>query len=247
MSTPKFIHLPETESTNQSLRILTDAGALPNFSVLWADYQTKGRGQAGSSWESAPGENLLCSIVFYPARLPANRSFSVLETAALSVKSTLETYATDITIKWPNDIYCRDKKICGILIENEIVAGCITRSIIGIGININQTAFKGDAPNPVSLAMITGKEYDRQEILNQLLKNFQLHANKIDTGDIEDLHLQYCASLYRRDGFHVYKDAQGFFTARFFAVEPFGHLILERKDGTLSRYAFKEVEAIITN
>jgi len=244
MLSPKIIHLLETESTNLALRLMLRDETLPNTSIVWADYQTKGRGQAGSSWESSPGMNLLCSIVFYPAHLPANQSFVVLESVALSVKSTLARYVPDVTIKWPNDIYWQHQKICGILIENDIVAGNITRSIIGIGINLNQTGFVSDAPNPVSLAMITGKEYDRLEILHQLHADFQFYVNELETGRTDGLHRQYCAALYRSEGFYIYKDAQGYFEARLHSVEPFGHLILERRDGTLSRYGFKEVEAV---
>jgi len=244
----KFIHLSETESTNQSLRLLANAGKLANKSIVWTDYQTKGRGQAGNSWESAPGMNLLCSILFYPFQLPANQSFAVLELAALSVKYTLDEYVSDISIKWPNDIYFQNKKISGILIENDIAEGLITRSIIGIGINLNQTKFESDAPNPVSLSMITGCTFDIEAVLNQLHANFTLLASEFESGMIDRLHQKYCASLYHRDGFHTCKDIKGdFFQARIHSIEPSGHIILEHQDGTLSRYGFKEVQTIPLN
>ena len=240
---PKIIHLPETESTNQALRILANAGDMANKSIVWTDFQTKGRGQAGNSWESIYGMNLLCSILFYPPHLPANQSFAVLELAALTVKHTLDEYVPDISIKWPNDIYYLNHKISGILIENEIAEGYISRSIIGIGINLNQTEFK-DAPNPISLSMITNLSYNPQIVLNQLHANFIKLADEFVSKPFDQLHQQYCDSLYLSDGFHTYNDVNGSFKARIHSVGLSGHIILERQDGTLCRYGFKEVQSV---
>ena len=239
---PQIIHLSETESTNQSLRSLSNFGLLPNKSILWTDYQTKGRGQAGNSWESEFGKNLLCSILFYPEHLPANRSFGVLEIAALCVKSTLDKYTSSISIKWPNDIYWTNKKISGILIENDLTGDVVSRSIIGVGINLNQTEFISGAPNPVSLGLITGQLHDRREFLGQLQAEFEWQVQEFHDKGIENLHQRYSAALYRLDGFYCYQDANGCFEARIHAIEPSGTMILERKDGTLSGYTFKEVE-----
>ena len=240
----KIIHIPQTESTNLSLQLLANTENLPNQSMVWTDFQTKGRGQAGSSWESEPGMNLLCSILLYPTLLPANRSFTILEIAALCVKHTLDRYVSDISIKWPNDIYYQQQKISGILIENDIAAGRIIRSIIGIGINLNQQEFKSETPNPISLAMITGQTCDRKVILNQLHKEFMALTDELETGKFDILHQQYNASLYHRNGFYSYRDAAGIFEARIHSVEPSGHLNLERRDGTLSQYGFKEVQNV---
>jgi BirA family biotin operon repressor/biotin-[acetyl-CoA-carboxylase] ligase len=238
---PQLIHLPQTESTNQLMRLLSDDGSLPNQSVVWADYQTKGRGQAGNSWESERGKNLLCSILYYPDCLPANRTFAILQMAALSVKNTLDIYVPDISVKWPNDIYWKDYKIGGILIENDLTGNLITRSIIGIGINVNQCEFRSGAPNPVSLSMITGQTYDRKKILIQLCAEFELLVQKLNDGDMGGIHPRYCDMLYRRDGFFAYQDADGCFEARIHAIEPSGRMVLERKNGQLSTYNFKDV------
>jgi len=239
-----IIHLPETESTNQSLRLLSNAESLPNKSIIWADFQTKGRGQAGNSWESESGMNLLCSILFYPELLPAGQSFVIAELAALSVKYTLDKYVSDILIKWPNDIYWKNKKISGILIENDLTGTLIARSIIGIGINLNQSGFKSEAPNPVSLRMITGQTYDRRKILGELQAEFERLVQELNDKGIDSLHQKYFAALYRREGFYTYQDAEGCFEARIHAIELSGQLILERQDGRMSRYAFKEVACL---
>ena len=240
----QIIHLPETESTNLSLRCMSRDGNLPNTSIVWADFQTKGRGQAGNSWESESGRNLLCSILYYPASLSAGQPFVVAELASLSAKYTLDRYVSDISIKWPNDIYWKDKKMGGLLIENEIAGDRIVRSIIGIGINLNQSEFKSGAPNPVSLTQITGCTCDRMDILKQLHANFRKLVGEFDAGCFELLHQNYCAALYGRDGFYPYTDSDGCFEASIHTIEPSGHLLLKRRDGTLSRYAFKEVERV---
>ena len=167
---PRIIRLEETTSTNNYLRGLVGKEPLPEGSIVVTEYQTAGRGQVGNTWESEPGKNLMFSIILYPDFLPANRQFLISQIAALSVKETLDAYVDGITVKWPNDIYWRDKKICGMLIENDLTGHSLYCSVIGIGININQREFLSDALNPVSLVQITGREYDREEILNSFLK-----------------------------------------------------------------------------
>ena len=156
----------------------------------------------------------------------------------------LDRYVRDITVKWPNDVYRKEQKICGILIENLLSGKFIAHSILGIGLNINQQIFRSDAPNPVSLAQITGKTYDRMAILEAWHTEFRRLRRLLETGDAAALHAEYLRSLYRRDGFHRYRDACGAFEARIVDIEPDGHYVLERRDGSFSRYAFKEVSFI---
>lgn len=238
---PQIIRLEETASTNSYLREWVEREHVAEGSVVVADFQTAGRGQTGNSWESEGGKNLMFSVVLYPDFLPANRQFLISQITALSVKETLEEYADGITVKWPNDIYRRDGKICGMLIENDLSGRELRLSVLGIGININQREFRSDAPNPVSLAQITGQEYDRDEILNKFLK--RLHERYLDLlrGREDDIRRDYRNALYRGNGFHRYRDGGGAFEARIKEVETTGHLLLELRCGELRRYAFKEV------
>lgn len=238
---PEIIHLQEVVSTNLSLRQRLDGRSLPEGSVLWADVQTAGRGQLGNSWESEAGKNLTFSTVLYPDGLPANRQFLIAQITALSVKETLELYTDEITIKWPNDIYWRDRKICGMLIENDLVGNTLYSSIQGIGINLNQEAFHSDAPNPVSLRQITGQTCSRREILHQFLSRFYAYYLQLLQEKEEEIRTLYQAALYRRDGFHRYADAIGPFDAAIESIETTGHLLLRLRDDSLRRYAFKEV------
>lgn len=242
-----LIYLPETDSTNRYLQVSLDSEMLTDGTVVWTDFQTAGRGQPGNSWESEKGKNLLFSLLYYPEQLPANQPFIIAELAALSVRRTLEQFISGVSVKWPNDIYRDDQKICGILIENTISSGQISRSVIGIGLNLNQERFCSEAPNPVSLKQLTGETYDRRAFLKELCTTFQTLRLQLEAGGAAAIHDEYTQSLYRKTGFHRYRDAAGDFEAQIHHIELSGHLVLARRDGTLSKYAFKEVSCLINN
>lgn len=242
---PRLIRLEETCSTNSYLRDLLRQERLPEGSVVTVDFQTAGRGQIGNTWESEAGKNLTFSVVIYPEVIPANRQFLISQIAALSVKETLDAYTDGITVKWPNDVYWHDRKICGMLIENDLSGKYIYQSILGIGINVNQTLFRSDAPNPVSLAQITGKEYDRDEVLSRFLSIFYTRYLSLLQDETEAVCRDYRRALYRGDGFYAYQDAGGRFDACIEAIEPTGHLVLRLRSGELRRYAFKEVSVVL--
>ncbi|MDR0348971.1 MAG: biotin--[acetyl-CoA-carboxylase] ligase [Tannerella sp.] len=239
-----LIHLSETESTNSYLQLLARLEDLADETVVLTDFQTAGRGQSGNSWESENGKNLTFSILFYPKQLPANQPFVIAELAALFIKRILDEIVSGITVKWPNDIYWQDRKICGILVENMLAGGLIRKSIIGAGINLNQEIFHGNAVNPVSLKQITGKTYNRLELLEKLRISFHKIRNQLETQGIGFIHHTYTNSLYRLKGLHSFSDKNGNFKARIHHIELSGHLVLKRENGNLSKYAFKEVTCI---
>ncbi len=242
---PRILRVAETASTNSLLRELVIKESLAEGSVVVADFQTAGRGQIGNTWESEAGKNLMFSLVLYPTCIPANRQFLISQIAALSVKEALDLYADHITVKWPNDIYWKDKKICGMLIENDLTGTHISRSIAGIGININQEAFTSPAPNPVSLKQITGQSYSPEQILASIMRRIKDYYALLQTENESVNSLiadRYTGSLFRKDGFHRYTDANGKFLARLLRVEPDGRLILEDQIGTERTYLFKEVQ-----
>lgn len=238
---PQVIRLAETTSTNNYLRELSDKEHLPEGSVVISDFQSKGKGQVGNTWESEAGKNLMFSLLIYPDFLPANRQFLISQIASLAVKEALEHYIDCVTVKWPNDIYWKDKKICGILIENDLSGQHLYASVIGIGINVNQAAFHGDATNPVSLNQITGKEFDRDEVLKRFYRIFFSYYNLLLQEKTEEVRAAYKTALYRNKGLWPYEDAKGPFEAWISDVEPTGHLVLRLPGGDLRRYAFKEV------
>ena len=233
--------IEETDSTNKALRERMATGQVDEGSVVVAGFQTAGRGQVGNVWESEAGKNLTFSVVLYPETVPANRQFVLSQLAALSVKEVLDAYTDHITVKWPNDIYWKDKKICGMLIENDLCGKNIYATIIGIGINLNQLEFRSDAPNPVSLAQITGSVYDADDVLDRFLSILYKWYLRLLKGEEDVIRNKYREALYRRDGYFPFSDDDGGFAARIYDIEPTGHLVLQLQDGTLRRYAFKEV------
>lgn len=238
---PEIVHIPETDSTNRYMREWIRKSRPEEGSVVYADIQTAGRGQTGNQWESEPGANLTFSTVLYPGCIPAASQFLLSQIAALSVKETLERHVSGVSVKWPNDVYCGDRKICGMLIENDLTGNAIYCSILGIGINLNQETFYSDAPNPVSLRQLTGKRYHREKELHAFLHRFYYRYLQLLQGRSGEVRQDYRKALYRGDGFHPYTDAQGAFEARIYDIEPTGHLLLALPDGEIRRYAFKEV------
>ncbi len=240
----KLIEIEETESTNSWLREYRGEEG-ERMTVVSAEHQTAGRGQGGNSWESERGKNLLFSVKVKPTSVKATEQYILLEAASVAIAEVLDGYTDDITIKWPNDIYWNDKKISGTLTECTLSAGKVKACIIGIGIDVNQRIFISNAPNPESLCNITGHEIDRRRLLDELLKALDHRLKDVDEGRYEALKEAYINRLYRRKGYHRYRDEQREFEAEIADVETNGHIALRRKNGTVSRYAFKEVAFLI--
>jgi BirA family biotin operon repressor/biotin-[acetyl-CoA-carboxylase] ligase len=233
----KIIHIAETDSTNRWLREYeppTDDPGQPL--VVWADYQTAGKGQGTNRWESERDKNLLFSILYHPLHIQANRQFTISMAISLAIVDALEQQIGDVCIKWPNDIYWRNGKLGGILIENTLKGNLIKDSIIGVGLNVNQREFHSDAPNPVSLWQITGQETDREQLLKDILQRLDCGGGSKN---------RYMQMLYRRKGFHPYTDKNGVFMAEITGVMDDGHLLLTDDNGKERVYAFKEVTFII--
>ena len=245
MTYPEPIILAETTSTNTYLATLCQKEVCAELTTVYSSFQSAGRGQRGNSWESEAGKNLLFSFVVYPDFLEAHRQFYLSQVTALALHDVLSTYTEGISIKWPNDIYWKDRKICGMLIENDLSGVHLYCSVIGIGLNINQEIFRSDAPNPVSLAQITGKTYDREEVLARFLRIFFNYYFLLLQEKEEEIRAAYIAALYHGDGYYSYIDATGRFDACIHAIEPTGHLILRLPDGERRRYAFKEVATVV--
>lgn len=242
------IHEKETDSTNNRLAQLCAKGYVKEFTTLLADHQTAGKGQRGNSWESAPGMNLTFSTVFYPTALKAREQFILSMAIAVAIYDALNGYTDGFSIKWPNDIYWKDRKLCGILIENELEGSYVVRSIAGIGINVNQDKFLSPAPNPVSLKQIMGLELDRMSILENVTgKLVQYYTGlESDVTYIKDaIRTAYLHHQYRQTGLHPYSDRNGTFKASLENIEPDGHLVLKDENGTMRKYAFKEVQYIL--
>ena len=240
-----LVHISETNSTNSYLLNLCNQQKVDELTTIVTDFQTSGRGQRGNSWEADAKKNLLFSFVLFPSFLEAKHQFLVSQIVSLAVKEELDCYTSDISIKWPNDIYWKDKKICGMLIENDWMGQYISQSIAGIGINVNQEVFHSLAPNPVSLLQITGKEYNIFEILRNIMVRIQSYYIALQRNETEHISTHYENGLFRKEGFHKYKDKDGIFSAKIICVESDGKLILEDERQKRREYIFKEVEYLL--
>lgn len=213
--------------------------------VIVATHQSKGRGQRGNTWHAKQGENLTFSLVIEPTHIHAAQQFIVSMTAAIAVHRTIESYGIKGTeIKWPNDIMVSGKKIAGILIEHNIMGSHLSRSIIGIGLNVLQNSFDIEGANPTSLSLLTDTPLDCAEVLERFLKNFD-EVYSIDNP--ETLLELYTSHLYRRDGFHRYTDTETGeeFSAKITAIDPYiGGITLTLEDSTTRTYYFKEISFI---
>lgn len=234
------------------------AATAEHGTVVYTDRQTAGRGQRGNSWESEPFKNVTMSILLRPKNVAPNQQFWLSEISALAVERVLSKYIGNVSIKWPNDIYYKDFKICGMLIEHSLSGGKINYTIPGIGINVNQQVFLSDAPNPISLANVLGHEVPTSEILDgivdEILTMCDLLPEKAD-----EIHREFLSKLYRRDGFHEYQStirstsADGLsvleegehFQARIVNVHPDGMLDLMTTEGHIHTFAFKEVAFVL--
>ncbi len=239
----EYIYIEEVDSTNRFLRDYQSQGE--EMTIVYTDFQTAGRGQGTNHWESERGKNITFSILTHPREVLVSKQFVLSMAGGMAVKDALDHYSAGFSVKWPNDIYWHDKKISGTLIETSVSGKCINDCIFGIGVNINQRQFLSDAPNPVSLYQITGRETDRMEILQLIVEHFDDYLSMIAELGYEKVREKYLRVLYRKEGIHEYSDAGGRFFARLQTVEDDGHLVLERTDGRSQRYAFKEVQFIV--
>lgn len=228
------------------------APQLKDRSVIAAGVQTRGRGQGGNKWLSRPWENLLFSQLLkefklfgYPI-LPPDRQFLISRAAALSVVRYLEGFGLHSRIKWPNDIYVGDGKICGILIENTLQGARMGRCVIGIGINLSQREFPADLPNPTSVALLTGRRFDRCALEKELVRWCGVFEDLLNLSP-QALTESYEALLYRKGVSAPYRDCRTgeSFSGRLLGTLPDGTLRLLDEKGGERNYRFKEVEFIV--
>lgn len=238
----RVIRLDTVDSTNTYLHAYRGD---EDVVVATARHQTAGRGQGGNRWEDAEGQNLLFSIQIRPVEVAIGHQFVLAMAEALALKRALDAYADGMELKWPNDIYHRDRKLSGTLIETAVSGGRLKRMILGTGINVNQRRFTSDAPNPVSISQITGSDESIDHLLERILQAFGDYYRRVLEGDYAGISREYHEALYRRKGFYRYRDGDGEFDAELVGVAYDGRLSLRDSEGRQRSYAFKEVEFII--
>ncbi len=240
-------YLPTCHSTNDELlkMIHSSSSFVTEGAIVVTDFQTAGRGQRGNVWESNPGENMIFSIVLQPVFLQALQQFQLNMVVSLALHDFLIVLlGHDLKIKWPNDVYYKNQKIAGILIENVLLGNKINYSVIGIGLNVNQTNFQNTNAN--SLRLITGQpfEYTLPDLLSQLLEHIENRYLQLKNGKVQSLKSDYLGILFRFNTTSFFKDEKGEFEGKIIDIDEFGRLIVETNFEN-KIYNFKEIQFLL--
>jgi BirA family biotin operon repressor/biotin-[acetyl-CoA-carboxylase] ligase len=213
----------------------------PEGQVVAAYFQEQGRGQRGNTWESDVSKNLTFSLLLRPVFMKVEEQFAISKVIALSICDWLKMNDVDARIKWPNDIYVGDKKIAGILIENSFSSSQLDVSVVGIGLNLNQTIFSSDIPNPTSMKLLTGNEYRPEIVVSELMVSLQMRYLQLKFGLGDKIKEDYLNALYRFKILSNYSTVDEKFVAKIIGVKPTGELILETELGEQISFGFKEI------
>lgn len=239
-------YLPSCHSTNDiAVQMIQSENKVFEGTVIITDNQTAGRGQRGNVWEANTGENLTFSLIMKPNFLKASEQFQLNVAVSMGVFDFLSEFIDEnLKVKWSNDIYFGNKKMGGILIENSLQGYQIGHSIIGIGLNINQTEFSNE--RATSLRKITRNplKYDLSELLKKLLESIEINYLKIKNNTYESLKIRYLNNLYRFKEFHYFRKNGEQFLGQIKEIDETGKLGIET-DGNVFFYDFKEVEFVI--
>jgi BirA family biotin operon repressor/biotin-[acetyl-CoA-carboxylase] ligase len=241
-----IFRLAETASTNSyAIEMLSNNRPDEGFVVI-TDHQTQGKGMDTNTWESEKGKNLTFSLILYPT-FTAEHQFILNKAISLGIYDFLvnELPRNKVSIKWPNDIYINDKKVCGILIQNSVIGNKLDYVVVGIGLNVNQMHFITDAPNPVSMKMTSEKEYDLDELLEKLLHSILLRYTQVKPEFKTIIEDDYQKALYRAMEWHTYM-MKGLKTrARITGTNSYGQLLLETETEKILVFDVKEVNFIL--
>lgn len=242
----KIVHFDTLPSTNQYCELL-DLNEVEEFTVYWADAQTAGIGQRGNHWHSAPRQNLTFSLILKPTALAAADQYQLTKALSLGIHDWLSAIVPEtekIKIKWPNDIYYDDKKICGTLISSRLKGTNLHTAIAGIGLNINQTQFPDWVSNPTSLRLISGRTYNLDRCLTDLVHNIAHRYERLlratDSPDSD-----YLSHLFRLSLPSRYRYQGQTITATILGVNRYGHLLLRCDTGLEITCQLKEIQTLL--
>lgn len=235
---PLFIE--NTDSTNKLLKnLLIEHPDLPDGFTVYTDFQQAGRGQGANRWQSENKKNVLASMLFKPKYVPA-RQFILNQCFALAVRSAVARYVSDVKIKWPNDIYVGDRKIAGILIEHFVEGDTLKNTIAGVGINVNQTIFAPELPNPTSMKLLLNQNFEVKQILNELIYECQSYKCSYNI-NFQGINNDYLDHLYHFETYCRYEIKGEQKVAKIIGTDEYGRLLLEDKAGVCYCCGMKEV------
>lgn len=239
----KIIKLNAIDSTNSFLKDLVLNSDVENLTTVVTKNQTSGRGQTDAKWHSEPFKNLTFStfVAFSDFKIEHKKylNFAI----SLAVYEVLATKnITKLAIKWPNDIMSANQKICGILIENTFIGSTIKNSVIGIGLNVNQTNFPKYLNNTTSLKLETGLHFSLNELLYEILESIKTQIHLLESKKLALLEKKYLKVLYKKNTPTMFKDSQGkIFMGKITDISIDGNLLIELEDETIKEFGIKEV------
>lgn len=238
------IRLEAVDSTNEALKMAVKETDLPEGALLWTDKQLSGKGQLGTKWETNPGENFTGTYLLKP-EISTDDTFSISMITALAVKETVEELLNStqksVSIKWPNDVLVNDRKIAGILIENQLQLNQITKSFLGIGLNVNQSSFSDFKRKATSLQMESSIEFNLDAVISKLSIHLQQFYMLYKTKGVQPIKLLYMAALYQNQEWANYKIEEEV-SLKITDVSPNGYLVVENRKGEKLEFELKELE-----
>lgn len=237
-----IIKLNAIDSTNSYLKRLSSKEVIKDFTVAITNYQTKGRGQMGTQWSSQESKNLMFSVFKVINNTKVEDNFYISMVVAISILEALKSFKIkNLKVKWPNDILSEEKKIGGILIENVIKQTNISASIIGIGINVNQTLFD-NLPQASSMRLISGRVYDLDEVLHLILKKLKHYFKLLDQIQFGLLKNTYEDYLFRKDKPSTFRNNKGeMFSGFIKGVSNSGNLQVLLEDNIITEFDLKTI------
>ncbi|WP_436515284.1 biotin--[acetyl-CoA-carboxylase] ligase [Ekhidna sp. To15] len=238
----KVVFLPQCHSTNDELVQMTRNFNEPEGTLVYTNEQQSGKGQRGNIWTAEPGKNILMSLLLRPKFLPPANQFNLNLITGLAIVDTLKEFLSgNIFLKWPNDVYINEKKIAGVLIENNLRGATLESSVVGIGLNVNQKGF--EMSTATSLAMESSKDFEREDILEKLLCNIEKWYLKLKAGKTEEILNDYHDLLMWRGEKRIFKSERGEFEGEIIGIDHLGRLAVEQ-DGNLKYFGIKEIQFI---
>jgi len=239
-----IIKLNAIDSTNSFIKNLANKKALENYTVVMAEHQTLGRGQVGTTWISDKGKNLTFSVLISVENLRIENQFYLSMAVSLGILEALNRdVKIPLMVKWPNDILSDKDKVAGILIENILAGVTIRQSIIGIGLNVNQTVFPTEIGPATSLKNLTGKNYDRDDLLRKIINSIQYYVKFLEDYKFDDLKKLYLESLYKFEKPMMFEDKEGvIFLGKIIDVDENGRLVIELENETARKFSLKEIK-----
>lgn len=237
----------EIDSTNVYLLANEDTINFEEGCIVYTNFQKSGKGYATNSWQSEKGKNALFSILLKPGFLPISEQFKINKITCISIVNALESATKHkFSIKWPNDIYYKNKKIAGILIQNVLKANKLANMVIGIGLNLNQTVFDEKLANPISLKQIEAKTFNIPAIIKDIVLQLDINYMNLKNNISSNIDSTYANSMYNKDKWCNFKkpikNSYATFKGKIVGTDTIGRLQIEKEDGSTELFGFKEVE-----